>query len=83
MIIILFIIIHHQSYKHYRLNHCQIGTEETPFQHEAIIEMHGNQQSTELPMYGAKTLAVRNGTSAYHCHVLTISWYVASSFVTV
>ena len=33
--------------------------------------MYGNQQSTELPMYGAKTLAVRNGTSP---NTTRISW---------
>ncbi|XP_063689847.1 fibrocystin-L-like isoform X2 [Bolinopsis microptera] len=51
-----------------------IGTEDSPFQHEAIIEMHGNQQSTELPMYGAKTLAVRNGTVEMHGKEVSPKW---------
>ena len=44
----------------------QIGTEEEPFQHKATIVMHGHVRSKELPMYGAKTLAVRHGTLELH-----------------
>ena len=32
----------------------KIGSEEEPYQGEAVIEMHGNVLSTELPVYGAK-----------------------------
>ena len=44
----------------------QVGTEEEPFQHEATIMMHGHLRSQELPLFGAKTLAVRNGTLDLH-----------------
>jgi len=44
----------------------QIGTEEQPFQHKGIITMYGEVRSRELPVYGAKTLAVRHGTLELH-----------------
>ena len=44
----------------------QIGTHEEPFQHKATIMMHGHVRSKELPIYGAKTLAVRHGTLDLH-----------------
>ncbi len=44
----------------------QVGTEEEPFQHQATIMMHGHLRSQELPLFGAKTLAVRNGTLDLH-----------------
>ena len=44
----------------------QVGTEDEPFQHQATIMMHGHVRSKELPMYGAKTLAVRHGTLDLH-----------------
>ncbi|XP_057684607.1 fibrocystin-L-like [Corythoichthys intestinalis] len=44
----------------------QVGTEDEPFQHKAIITLHGHPRSTELPVYGAKTLAVREGTLDLH-----------------
>ncbi|CAJ0921028.1 unnamed protein product, partial [Ranitomeya imitator] len=44
----------------------QIGTEDAPFQHKAIITLHGHLRSLELPLYGAKTLAVRQGTLDLH-----------------
>lgn len=31
-----------------------IGSEEVPFPGEAVIELHGNFKSIELPIYGAK-----------------------------
>ncbi|KAK2095397.1 Fibrocystin-L [Saguinus oedipus] len=44
----------------------QIGTETSPFQHKAIITLHGHLRSPELPVYGAKTLAVREGILDLH-----------------
>lgn len=44
----------------------QIGQEGAPFQHKAIITLHGNLRSPELPVYGAKTLAVREGVLDMH-----------------
>ena len=44
----------------------QIGTEDEPFQSKATITMHGHLRSQELPVYGAKTLALREGTLDLH-----------------
>jgi len=44
----------------------QVGTEDEPFQHKGIITMHGHLRSLEMPIYGAKTLGVRNGTLDLH-----------------
>ncbi|XP_038045747.1 fibrocystin-L-like [Patiria miniata] len=54
--------------------HLQIGTEENPFQHEATIVMHGHVRSTELPLFGAKTLAIRNGTLDLHGKPVPMTW---------
>nr|XP_018672072.2 fibrocystin-L-like [Ciona intestinalis] len=52
----------------------QVGTEDAPFQHKAIIEMHGHLRSQELPIYGAKTLALRNGTLDLHGKFIPQTW---------
>uniref|UniRef100_H2YG49 Uncharacterized protein n=1 Tax=Ciona savignyi TaxID=51511 RepID=H2YG49_CIOSA len=52
----------------------QIGTEAEPFQHNAAVEMHGHLRSAELPIYGAKTLAVRNGTLELHGSYVDVPW---------
>ncbi|XP_033119893.1 fibrocystin-L-like [Anneissia japonica] len=52
----------------------QVGTEADPFQHKATIMMHGHQRSIEIPLYGAKTLAVRNGTLDLHGIPIPITW---------
>ncbi|KAM4704928.1 fibrocystin-L [Rhinophrynus dorsalis] len=52
----------------------QIGTEAAPFQHKAIITLHGHLRSPELPVYGAKTLAVRHGTLDLHGQPIPITW---------
>ena len=41
----------------------EVGTEEQPFCHKAEIVLYGHVLSTELPIYGAKTLAVRHGNT--------------------
>ena len=43
---------------------CQAGTEAKPFPkpNTATITMYGHLRSKELPIYGTKTLAVREGT---------------------
>ena len=46
--------------------HFEIGTHEKPFEHKATVTMHGHVRSTELPLFGAKTFAVRNGTVDMH-----------------
>ncbi|XP_054983665.1 fibrocystin-L [Sorex araneus] len=52
----------------------QIGTEASPFQHQAIITLHGHLRSPELPVYGAKTLAVREGTLDLHGLPVPVIW---------
>lgn len=44
----------------------QIGTEEKPYTHQAKITLYGHLRALELPVYGAKTLGVRNGTLDIH-----------------
>ena len=44
----------------------QIGTEEEPYLGEAEIVLHGHLRAKELPIFGAKTLAVRNGSLELH-----------------
>ena len=52
----------------------QVGTEEEPFCHKAEIVLYGHVLSTELPVYGAKTLAVRHGTLDLHGKKLNVTW---------
>ena len=40
----------------------QVGTDEQPFTHKANITMYGSVVSTELPIYGSKVIALRNGS---------------------
>ncbi|XP_063856678.1 fibrocystin-L-like isoform X4 [Scylla paramamosain] len=51
-----------------------IGSEDQPFPGEAVIELHSNTHSTELPLYGAKVLAVRDGTLDLHGRHVPITW---------
>lgn len=52
----------------------QIGLEGAPFQHKAIITLHGNLRSPELPVYGTKTLAVREGVLDLHGIPIPVPW---------
>uniref|UniRef100_A0A673UX60 Fibrocystin-L n=1 Tax=Suricata suricatta TaxID=37032 RepID=A0A673UX60_SURSU len=52
----------------------QIGTEASPFQHRAVITLHGDLRSPELPVYGAKTLAVRQGLLDLHGQPVPVIW---------
>ncbi|KAL4228989.1 Fibrocystin-L [Mactra antiquata] len=52
----------------------QVGTEAEPFQHKGIITLHGHHRSKELPIYGTKVLAVRNGTLELHGIEVPITW---------
>nr|XP_039260770.1 fibrocystin-L-like [Styela clava] len=52
----------------------QIGTEEKPFQRKARITLHGHLRSPELPIYGTKTIGVRNGTLDLHGKHVPITW---------
>ncbi|XP_024857831.1 fibrocystin-L isoform X2 [Kryptolebias marmoratus] len=52
----------------------QVGQEGAPFQHKAIITLHGHLRSPELPVYGAKTLAVREGVLDLHGIHVPVPW---------
>ncbi|XP_069771791.1 PKHD1 like 1, tandem duplicate 1 [Narcine bancroftii] len=52
----------------------QVGTNSTPFRHKAIITLHGHLRSKELPLYGSKTLAVREGTLDLHGLPIPVTW---------
>nr|XP_055075131.1 fibrocystin-L-like [Misgurnus anguillicaudatus] len=52
----------------------QIGREQQPFQHKAIITLHGHLRSKEIPVYGAKTLAVREGVLDLHGIPVPVPW---------
>ena len=52
----------------------QVGTEDEPFMNKAEIVLYGHVLSTELPIYGAKTLAVRHGTLDLHGKKLNVTW---------
>ena len=52
----------------------QVGTEETPFMHNANLTMYGNTMSIELPVYGAKVLALRNGILDMHGAPVGVTW---------
>ena len=52
----------------------QVGTNETPFQHKTQIVLYGHVLSTEIPVYGAKTLAVRKGELDLHGRPLNVTW---------
>ena len=43
-----------------------IGTELHPHKHKAIITLEGNRRMRELPLYGAKVLAVRHAHVDFH-----------------
>uniref|UniRef100_A0A8C5H567 Fibrocystin-L-like n=1 Tax=Gouania willdenowi TaxID=441366 RepID=A0A8C5H567_GOUWI len=52
----------------------QVGQEGAPFQHKAIITLHGHLRSPELPVYGTKTLAVREGVLDLHGIPIPVTW---------
>ena len=52
----------------------QVGTEQQPYMNKAEIVLYGHVLSTELPIYGAKTLAVREGTLELHGRPLNVTW---------
>jgi hypothetical protein len=59
--------IHLQA--HYILIHkgrLMVGTQDTPFLHQAIITMLGTRADLEIPVYGAKCIGVRNGVLDLH-----------------
>ena len=58
----------------------QVGTKEKPFNHQATITMYGTLRSIELPIFGAKVLALRNGTLDLHGSPVGVTWtYLANT----
>lgn len=51
-----------------------VGTEEKPFEHKAIITLHGNVTSKELPVYGAKSISLRTGYLGLHGQHVLNTW---------
>ena len=52
----------------------EIGTEKSPFNHKAIITLHGNVRDPEIPIYGAKVLGVRQGELDLHGRLRNVTW---------
>ncbi|KAK7105773.1 hypothetical protein V1264_017108 [Littorina saxatilis] len=54
----------------------QVGTEAKPFpeQYTAVIKLYGHLRSKELPIYGTKVLALREGTLDLHGHPTPVTW---------
>ncbi|CAF2963963.1 unnamed protein product [Rotaria sp. Silwood2] len=60
----------------------QIGTENNPFQHKAVITMYGHLRSIELPIFGAKVLALRDGIVDMHGRNVVRTWARLASTAT-
>lgn len=43
-----------------------MGSEDKPFPHKAVITLEGDRNSLELPVYGAKCLAIRDAILDLH-----------------
>lgn len=52
----------------------QIGTEEEPFLAKTELVLYGHVLSTEIPVYGAKTLALREGVIDMHGRPINVTW---------
>ena len=50
-----------------------------PFTHKATITMYGTLRSIELPIFGAKVLALRNGTLDLHGTPVRVTWTYLSA----
>jgi len=52
----------------------RIGSAESPFQHKAVVTLHGHVRSKELPVYGAKSLSLRTGYLSLHGRHILNTW---------
>ena len=52
----------------------EVGTEREPFTHTATITLYGHVKSLELPIFGAKTLAVHHGVVDLHGTPHAVAW---------
>jgi hypothetical protein len=58
----------------------KVGSRQNPFRNKAQIAMYGTLRSIELPIFGAKVLALRNGTLDLHGYPVGITWtYLATT----
>ena len=58
----------------------EIGTEDEPYTNQATITMHGHVRCTELPIYGCKSIGVREGTLDLHGQFVPMTWtYLAET----
>ena len=53
-----------------------VGTEEEPFKHKATITLHGHVRSKEIPVYGAKSIGLREGYLGLHGQHVPHTWTV-------
>ena len=51
-----------------------IGSPEQPYQHKATVTVHGHVRSTELPVYGAKSLSLREGLIGLYGKHIPHTW---------
>ena len=56
------------------LQRINLGTEDEPFEQNALITIHGHVRSTELPVYGAKSIALRTGYLGLHGKHILHTW---------
>ena len=52
----------------------EVGTEDRPFLSKTQIVLYGHVLSTEIPIYGAKSLALREGEIDFHGRPLDVTW---------
>ncbi len=51
-----------------------IGTEHRPFLRKTEVVLYGNRLSTELPLYGTKNIALREGLISVYGHPIPVTW---------
>ncbi len=54
--------------------HVQIGSENSPFLKMAHIELYGHRRSARLPLYGAKFMAIHDGSLEMHGRPIINPW---------
>lgn len=52
----------------------EVGTEDNPFLSKTQIVLYGNVLSTEIPVYGAKSLSLRKGELDLHGRPINVTW---------
>lgn len=52
----------------------EVGTEDNPFPGKATITLHGHVRSREMPVYGTKMIALREGTLDLHGQHVPTTW---------